>query len=95
MSVNDTTIEGISRDSAQKLVAANGVRRLIAKQVGNGYLLLLDTQNANYALNIARRKEPRVYKSLDTLSVAVMDLGARYFDVEMMGSRPSRNRSLF
>lgn len=89
------TVEAIPRLTAEKLIAANGVRRIVAREVPNGFLLVLVTQTADYTLNVNRRPEPRIYKSLNTVAQAVQELNARNFDVELMNSPRSAQRSIF
>lgn len=89
------TVEAIPRLTAEKLVAANGVRRIIAREIPEGFLLVLVTQTADYTLNVNRRPEPKIFKSLNTVAQAVQTLNARNFDVELMNTPRSMQRSVF
>lgn len=88
------TVEPLPRLTCEKLIAANSVRRIVAKEVPQGFVLVLVTQTMDYTLNVNRRNEPRVFKALDTVAQAVSELGARNFDVELMNSPRNLNRSL-
>lgn len=91
----NSTVTPINRDTARKLVDANGVRRVVAKQVPDGFVVVLVTQNQDYAINNSRSpKGPRTFRTLDTCMNVISDIWVRHFDVELMNS-PRDTRRLF